>query len=133
MRPVRLVRIAASAEGLRLRGLGNRIVARALLGLVALLFLVGALVFAHLASWYWLRVGLDQTFLVAAGVLGGVDLLVAVVLGLLATRSTPGRVEVEALEVRRKAIQAIASTLSLTQLVIPILRIVANLRRRKRD
>jgi len=57
---------------------------------------------------------------------------VAIVLGFLATRSSPGRIEIEALEVRRKAIQSIGTTLSLTQLAIPLLRIVADLRRRRR-
>jgi membrane protein YdbS with pleckstrin-like domain len=62
-----------------------------------------------------------------------VDLVVAVVLGFLATRSTPSRVEVEALDVRRKAVQAMGGTFSLTRLVIPMLRIVANMRRPRRD
>jgi hypothetical protein len=132
MRPFRLARIAAEAEGVRLRGLVSRIITRAVLAVIALLFVLGAVVFAHVAAWYWLRIGLDQTFLAAAGILGGGDLLVAVVLGFLASRSTPSRVEVEALDVRRKALQAIGSTLSLAQLVIPVLRITANLRRRRR-
>jgi hypothetical protein len=132
MRPFRLARVAAEAEGVRLRGLASRIVTRAILGVVALLFALGAIVFAHVAAWYWLRTGLDQTFLAAAGILGGGDLLVAVILGFAATRSAPSRVELEALDVRRKAIRAIGSTLSLTQMVIPLLRLVANLRRRRR-
>jgi hypothetical protein len=132
MRPFRLARIAAEAEGVRLRGLVSRIVTRAVLAIIALLFVLGAVAFAHVAAWYWLRIGMDQTFLAAAGILGGGDLLVAVVLGFLASRSTPSRVELEALDVRRKALQAIGSTLSLAQLVIPVLRITANLRRRRR-
>jgi hypothetical protein len=131
MRPFRLARIAAEAEGVRLRGLVTRVVTRALLAVIALLFVAGAIAFGHVAAWYWLRIGMDQTFLATAGILGAADLLVAVIFGLLATRSTPSRVELEALEVRRKAIRAIGSTLSLTQLLIPILRIVANLRRRR--
>ena len=54
-------------------------------------------------------------------------------LGFLASRSTPSRVEVEALDVRRKAIQAMGSGLSLTRLVLPILQIITNLRRAKRE
>jgi hypothetical protein len=133
VRSVRLVRVAAEAEGVRLRGFASRIVTRAILGLIALLFGLGAVVFAHLAAWHWLRTGLDQTFPAAAGILGGGDLLVAVILGVMATRTTPSRVEVEALDVRRKAVQAIGDTLSLGRLVIPILRIVAGMRRRRRD
>jgi hypothetical protein len=133
VRVVRLVRVAAEAEGVRLRGFASRVVTRAILGLSALLFLLGAIAFAHIAVWYWLRTGLDQTAPAAAGIMGGVDLLAAVVLGFLATRSTPSRVEAEALDVRRKAIQGIGGTFSLVQLVIPILRIVANMRRPRRD
>jgi hypothetical protein len=132
MRPFRLARIAAEAEGVRLRGLVSRVVTRAVLAIIALLFVLGAVVFAHVAAWYWLRINLNQTFLAAAGILGGGDLLVAVVLGFLASRSAPSRVEVEALDVRRKALQAIGSTLSLAQLILPVLRITANLRRRRR-
>jgi hypothetical protein len=132
MRPYRLARIAAEAEGVRLRGLVSRIVTRAIMGVVALLFVLGAIVFAHLAAWYWVRTGLEQTFLGAAGILGGGDLLIAVILGFLASRSTPSRVEREALEVRRKAIEGIGSALSLTQLVMPILRFAVDMRRRKR-
>jgi hypothetical protein len=133
VRSVRLARVAAEAEGVRLRGFASRIIMRAILGLIALLFVLGAIAFAHLAAWYWLRTGLDQTPLLAAGILGGVDLLAAIILGVLSMRSTPSRVEVEALDVRRKAIQGIGSGLSLTRLVIPILRIVTNMRRSRRD
>ena len=133
MRPFRLMRVAAEAEGVRLRGFVSRIAMRVILGMIALLFVLGVIVFVHLAAWYWLRVGSGQSFLAATGILGGVDLVVAIILGFLATRSTPSRVELEALDVRRKAIQAIGSTLSLSQMIVPALRIVANLRRRRRD
>jgi hypothetical protein len=133
MRPFRLARIAAEAEGVRLRALVSRIITRAILGVIALLFVLGAIVFAHLAAWYWVRTGLDQTFLGATGILGGGDLLVAVILAFLATRSAPSRVEVEALAVRRKALEGIGGAISLTQLVMPILRIAVKMRRRRRD
>jgi hypothetical protein len=132
MRPVRLARIAAEAEGVRLRGLATRIATRVVLAVVALLFIIGAIAFAHVAAWYEIRIGLDQSFLVTAGILGGADLLIAIVLGLLASRSRPSRVEREALDVRRKAIQGISGTLSVTQLLIPALRLMANLRRARR-
>jgi hypothetical protein len=132
MRPIRLARIAAEAEVVRLRGFVSRIVTRIIFGVLALVFVMGALVFAHIAGWYGLRIGLSQGFLATTGELGGADLLAAAVLGFLAYRSTPGRVEVEALDVRRKAIQAIGSAFSLAQLAMPALRIAANLQRRRR-
>jgi hypothetical protein len=132
MRPVRLARIAAEAEGVRLRGLATRIATRVVLAVVALLFVIGAIVFAHVAAWYEIRTVLDQTFLVTAGIMGGADLIIAIILGLLASRSRPSRVEREALEVRRQAIQGISSTLSVTQMLIPALRLMANMRRTRR-
>ena len=131
MRPVRLARIAAEAEGVRLRGLVSRILTRVIFGVIALVFVLGAIAFAHISAWFGLQTGLGQTPLAAAGIVGGVDLLVAIILGILASRSTPSRVELEALDVRRKAIQSIGSTLSITQLAIPLIRIVANMRRRR--
>jgi hypothetical protein len=133
VRVVRLARVAADAERVRLRGMLTRIVTRAILGVIALMFVLGAIVFAHLAVWYWLRIGQDQTFLATTGILGGGDLLAAIILGILAARSSPGRIEREALDVRRKAIQGIGSTFSLTQLVIPLISIVTSLRRRRRE
>ena len=133
MRPVRLARIAAEAEGVRLKGFVSRVVTRAIFGVVAFLFVVGAIVFGHVAAWFELRTALGQTFLAATGEVGGADLLVAIILGLLASRSSPSRVEREALDVRRKAVQAIGGTFSLAQLAVPVLRIGANLRRRRSD
>ena len=132
MNPVRLARIAAEAEGVRLRGLLTRVVSRVILGVVALLFVIGAVVFAHIAAWYEIRTALAQTFLITTGILAGADLLIAVILGLLASRSRPSRVEVEALEVRRQAVQGISSTMSVSQMAIPVVRLMANLRRGRR-
>lgn len=132
MRPFRLARIAAEAEGVRLRGMATRIVTRIIFAVIALFFALGAVVFAHVAAWYGIRIGLDQSYLAASGILGGVDLVLAILLGFLASRSSPSRVEVEALDVRRKAIEGIGSALSLTQIVLPLLRLLSGMRRRRR-
>ena len=132
MRPYRLARIAAEAEGVRLRGMATRMVMRVVLAVIALLFGIGAIVFAHIAAWYWLRIDRDMSFYPTAGLLGGFDLLVAIILLLLASRSGPSRVEKEALEVRQRAIAGIESTLSLTQLVLPALRLATSMRKAPR-
>jgi hypothetical protein len=121
MRLSRLARIAAEAEGLRLRGLARRTVTRIILAMIALMFLLGAIALAHVAAWYWLRTGLGQPFLGATGIMGGLDLLAAIVLGVVASRSVPGRIEAEALAVRRKAIGEMESTVSVIRALIPIL------------
>jgi hypothetical protein len=133
MRPVRLVRIAAEAEGVRLRGMMARIVTRAIFAVIALFFILGALTFGHIAAWYEIRVALDQSYLATTGILGGADLLLAIILLFLASRSSPSRVEIEAREVRRQALQGLGSALNLTQLVLPfLLRIVSGARRSRR-
>lgn len=132
MRPLRLARIAIEAEGVRLRGMATRIVTRIIFAVLALFFVLGAVIFGHVAAWYEIRTALDLSYLATTGILGGADLLLAIILAFLATRSTPSRVEVEALDVRRKAIEGIGSAMSLTRLVIPILRIVSGMRGRKR-
>lgn len=114
-----------------MRRLVRRIVLRAVFGVIALVFLLGAIVFAHLVVWYWLREGLGQSLPAAAGIFGGADVLLAVILGVAATRSSPSRVELEALEVRRQAVTAIGGAFSLVGLVVAVLRIAANLRRRR--
>ncbi len=131
MRPFRLARIAVEAEGVRLRGMAARIATRAAFAIVAMVFLAGALVFAHLAAWYVLRTALDLSYLATAATLGGADLLLAIVLLVLASRSAPSRVEIDALEVRRRAIEGIGSAMSIIALLMPMLRIAARFRRRR--
>ncbi len=64
--------------------------------------------------------------------LGGFDLVVAVVLLLIAGRSGPSRTEREALEVRKKAVAEMVHMLTLAQLLLPLLRLANLLRRRNR-
>jgi hypothetical protein len=130
MRPFRLARIAAEAEVIRLRGMTTRIVTQVILGVIALFFVLGAVVFVHLAAWYEVRVAMNQSYLATSGVLGGADLLLAIILGFLATRSKPSRAEIAALEVRRTAIEGISSALSVTQMALLAVRLLSDLRRR---
>jgi MFS family permease len=133
VRAFRLARIAAEAEGLRLRERMRRTAMRAAFGIVAMGFLAGAVVFAHVAAWFWLRVAWEAQY--AALMVAGADLVLAIVLALLAARSTPSRVELEALAVRRRAIDSVGSTLAFSALAMQLLRLFTNLlsRRRTRD
>lgn len=106
-------------------------VIRIVFAVVALLFIVGTITFVHLAAWYWIRTE-GMSFYAAAGILGGVDLLVAVILLVLASRSSASRVEREALDVRNRAIAGIGSALTLSQFALPVLRLVTGLRQRRR-
>lgn len=102
-----------------------------MLMLVALGFLLGAAVFCHIAAWFWLRQYWQQP--VCALILAGVDLVLAAFLALLAARSSPGRVEIEALAVRERAVDSITGTLALSALVAQVLRIAADFFRRARS
>ena len=127
MRTLRLARIAVEAEGLRLRHGARRTAVRAVLALIALGFLLGAVVFLQVAAWYWLRQSWDLP--AAALILAGIELVLA---GLLATRSSPGRLEVEALAVRNRALEAASSSLAFSALATQVLRLAIDLFRRSR-
>jgi len=131
MRTLRLARIAAEAEGLRLRRKAGRTAVRVVVGLIGLMFLGAALVFAHIAAWYWLRQGAGWGEPGTATALTGADLVIAAFLALLAARSSPGRVELEALQVRRRALETASGSFALATVLTPALRLVVNLLRRK--
>jgi hypothetical protein len=131
LRPLRLARIAAEAEGLRLRYVARRTAVRAIIGLIALMFLLGAIAFFHVAFWFWLRRHFQST--PASLIVAGADLLIALVCALLAARSSPGRLETEALEVRRRALENATSTLAYSTLAAQALRLGANMVRRARS
>jgi hypothetical protein len=132
MRPVRLARIAAEAEAVRWQAFAARAFLRVACACIALLFVIGAVTFAHIAAWYWLRIDEGLNFYETALVLGGFDLVVAVMLLLIAGRSTASQMEREALEVRKQAVAEMAHMLSLAQLLLPLLRLANLLRRRNR-
>jgi hypothetical protein len=132
MRPVRLARIAAEAEGVRWRAFGARLVTRLVLAVIALAFFIGAIAVAHVAAWYWLRIDVGLAFYWSALAVGGFDLVVALILLLLANRSAPSRTEREALEVRQRAVAGLRSTFSLVQMILPALSVANSFRRRGR-
>jgi hypothetical protein len=132
MRTLRLARIAAEAEGLRLRRQAQRTVVRLAIGLIALMFLGWALACAHVAAWYWLRDGAGWTAAVTAMTLTGADLVIATFLALLVARSSPGRAERDALQVRQRALESATSSFALATVLVPALRLLVNLVRRQK-
>lgn len=95
---LRLARVAADAERLRLTLLIRRTVIRAAIGAVGAIFLLGALGFAHLAVYLALRP--HFTPLQDALVVMGGDAVLAIVLLVVALRSSPGAQEREARTMR---------------------------------
>ena len=122
MRAFRLARIAMEAERLRLSHHARRTAFRVVLGCFAMALLLLALGFLHVAVWYWLREILPGKHVAAIFV--GADVLLALILGLLAIRSAPGRVELEALAVRRRALDDAAASVTVSAFAIRLLEMV---------
>ena len=132
MRSLRLARIAAEAEGLRLQRLVRRTVVRLALGLVGLFFLFCAFAVFHVGVWFLLRNDLQWEAQTAGLAIAGFDFLVALVLLLMAAMSGPGRAEREAADVRRRAWENASSSMALSAAMLPMLRLTVNLMRRAR-
>jgi hypothetical protein len=115
MRAVNLAKVAAEAEILRIQRMLKRQGMRAALGLVAVLFAIGVLVLAHVAGWQVVRLYVPPIYAIL--ILLGVDLVVAVVFGILAARSSPSAAEREALAIRQRALHEARSSLALGALI----------------
>jgi hypothetical protein len=129
VRPLRLVRIALAAEALRLRYQLRRTVVRAAIGMIALALLLGALAFAHVAAWNWLRTSLAPGQI--ALIFAGVDLLLAMVLAWVALNSSPGTVEREARAVRERALDDANDSLSVAALLLRLIDLLPPLQPRQ--
>lgn len=102
MRAVELAKVAAAAEALRLRRIARRQAIRAGLGAGAAVFAIAVFVLLHVLA-YDLLLAVVRPW-VAALILLAVDLVIAGVLGLMAMRNEPDRIEQEALAVRRQSL-----------------------------
>ena len=127
MRFFQLARVAIEAELLRLRHRARRTVSRVVVGCFAMALSFGVLLFGHVAAWYWLRGYLAGQYV--ALIFLGVDLLLAVICGVLASSSRPGRLELEALDVRRRALEDAVGSLTVMAMAIRVVELV--LRSRK--
>ena len=107
---------------MRLRAMLARQGRRAAFGAVAVIFVLG-----EVAGWQVLRLYVAP--ISATLILLGIDLVIAVVFGVLALRSSPGHVEREAIKVRRDAFDAARGALSLAA-ALPVATSLLGLRRR---
>jgi hypothetical protein len=102
---------------------------RAILGGGAAVLFLGGLVFAHIAAWNWLLVSL--TWSQAALIIAAVDFLLAVVLVLVACRSSPDAVERDALALRERALDEAADSLTVPALLIRLIDLLTSQRPRE--
>lgn len=89
-------------------------------GAVAAIFLLIAVLFAHLALWTVLSSDFRPE--IAALIVGGGDLALALLLGVGAAISSPGRIEREALAVRETARVQVMESLSVAAIATSALR-----------
>jgi hypothetical protein len=129
VRSIDLLKIAAEAELLRWQAIGKRQGWRVACVLVALVFLLGILTMCEVAGWQALSWRFTE--ISASLIMAGVNLVVALVFGLLALRSAPGRDELEALRIRQNALLETRSSLVIASL-LPAARAVLRYRRRRK-
>ncbi len=125
MRTLRLARVAAEAEGLRLREQARRTATRVILTVIALAFLSAAAAFAHVAGWYWLRQTWEPQH--AALAIAGADFVVAGIFALSAARSRPTTVEIEARVTRDQALESARAALGTAAIATQLLRLATSL------
>lgn len=131
MRPIRLAQIAAQAERVRLRRRVRRIVMQIVLAILALPFLLATLGFLEAAFWNYVARHFQPEE--AALLVCGGNLLVAVVLlGLAMMRGSEDRISLEALEIRRRALENVQRSVTLATLAGPIAGFLLNQLRRPR-
>jgi hypothetical protein len=118
MRTLRLARVAAEAERLRIKRLIRRLAIRAALGAVAALFGIAALVSLHVLVWLAIRRGVGP--IGTSAILVGVDVVLALIFFVLAGQGREDRVEAEARQLRNQAVAGIRQTASLAAMVASV-------------
>ena len=108
----------------------RRQVMRAVFGVIAAVFLVGALVLLHVVGFEALAPYL--TPIEDSAVLLGVDVLLVVLFGVLAARGAPDAVETEARLLRDQSLSGIKESLALATLIGPVGKLAARAVGRKR-
>ncbi len=131
MQPFRLARVAAQAEGLRLRGYLRRQMRRAIFAAIAVAFFLAALALGEVAGVLALvaRFPVIEAVLI---VLGG-NLLLALLFLALALSSRPGVSEVEALRLRETARMEMLRLFSTASLIGVATRVLREALQRRRD
>lgn len=115
---------------LLLKRMVQRQVMRAVYGAVAAVFLVGVLILLHIVVFYALGPYLGP--LADSAVLLAVDLVIAVVFGVLAMRNTPDTIETEARVIRDQSLRGMKESLAVAALIGPVGSIATRMLGRKR-
>ena len=124
IRPLRLVRVAAKAQGLAFRRQLAGVVRRIILGVVAGVFALGALVIAHIMADMALIQYAHFQPLAAAAIVFGVDIVLAAIFGFLASGAVSDPTLVEALRVRDQSLEQARQSLTLASMAAPLTRLL---------
>jgi hypothetical protein len=116
----RLLRLAAQAEGLRWRRTGRGYAIQAGLAAGAVVFALLLLLMLHMAAFAWLAE--HQGPVAASLIVAGADLVLALVLGWLASHRGEDFVAVEAARVRDDALRQVGDQAARAAVVLPLLR-----------
>jgi hypothetical protein len=127
IRPLRLVRVAAKAQGLALRRQVAGAVRRAVLGAIAALFGLGALVILHIIAYLALGQYAHFTPIPAAAIVLGGDILIAAVFGALASSSAADPVLQEALRMRDQSLEQARQSMTLASMAAPLTRLLSDM------
>lgn len=125
MRTVRLARVAAQAEILLLRRYLSAAVRHALFGVVAAVFAIAVLVLLHVLAVIFLEQVAGLSPLLSVAIVLAIDLVFAVVFGLLATRRIEDPLIAEARRVRDTSLEQARQSLTLAAMLAPATRVVA--------
>jgi hypothetical protein len=119
MRTLRLARVAADAEILLLRRRVLTAQRRAVFAGIAVAFGIGVLVLLHILAYIALLQYAHLTPFFAVLIVAGVDLVFALLFGLLASGAMPDPVAEEAILLRDQSIAQMKTSLSATALLVP--------------
>jgi hypothetical protein len=125
MRTVRLARVAAQAEIILIRRTVAVAVRRAIYGVVAAIFALAVLTLLHVLAVLALERFAQFTPIIACAIVLGVDLVIAVIFGLLAAGEISDPVADEARQVRDQSLEQARQSLTFAALLAPATRLIA--------
>jgi hypothetical protein len=120
MRMIRLLRLAAQAEGLRWRRMGRGYAIQAGLAAGAAVFGLMLLMMLHMAAFAWIARG--QGPVAAALIVAVLDLVLAGLLGWLAARRGRDPIAAEAERVRDDALRQVGDQTARAAMILPVVR-----------
>jgi hypothetical protein len=112
MRSFNLVKVALEAEIVRYKAMAARQGRRVAFGLVALVFLMGFLASLEVVGWQVARMYLEPIY--ASLAMLGINLVIAIGFAIPAMKSSPGRTEIDAVEVRKSAVKSLQMSLAIS-------------------